>query len=263
MAIIWGLDLREMQWGKFKNSYMWNTEYHRRRTKFIVYQIAMICTVVSESLGTAALSDYVDQQDFVSNLDASVTVHNNDYVGIASYNIFVGIYVATIFGSAFFFDLFWPERHESPAVKTAWRVCSVLACLLTLASALGETVIVASHSAYVTGIDAAEAQRLLAEYGGGPLKYRHNGRAVASCVFEWPGMIATFASTFLLWRSINYIDSHGPRSTSARTRDNTASKPGENGSTAVASPAVPEPTHDKTDTANGPLADANHAPEGV
>lgn len=56
MAVIWGLDLKEMQWGKFKNSYMWNNEYHLRRTKFIVYQLAMILCVVSESLGTAALS---------------------------------------------------------------------------------------------------------------------------------------------------------------------------------------------------------------
>jgi len=56
MTVIWGLDLREIQWGKFKSSYMWNNEYHLRRSKFIVYQIAMIFCVVSESLGTAALS---------------------------------------------------------------------------------------------------------------------------------------------------------------------------------------------------------------
>ena len=56
MAVIWGLDLREIRWSKFKNEYMWNDEYHLRRTKFIVYQIAMIFCVVSESLGTAALS---------------------------------------------------------------------------------------------------------------------------------------------------------------------------------------------------------------
>jgi len=56
MAIIWGLDLREIQWSKFKNSYMWNNEYHQRRTKFVIYQLAMILCVVSESLGTAALS---------------------------------------------------------------------------------------------------------------------------------------------------------------------------------------------------------------
>lgn len=57
MAVIWGLDLKEMQWGKFKSSYMFkNREYHMRRTKFVIYQLAMILTVVSESLGTAALS---------------------------------------------------------------------------------------------------------------------------------------------------------------------------------------------------------------
>ena len=53
---IWGLDLAEIQWSKFKSSYMWNNEYHLRRTKFIVYQCALIFCVISESLGTAALS---------------------------------------------------------------------------------------------------------------------------------------------------------------------------------------------------------------
>lgn len=61
MAVLWGLDLREMQRGKFGNNYMWkNTEYHMRRTRFIIYQCAMILTVVSESLGTAALSGTFD-----------------------------------------------------------------------------------------------------------------------------------------------------------------------------------------------------------
>jgi hypothetical protein len=119
-------------------------------------------------------------------------VHNNDFIGIASCNIFVGIYVATIFGSAFFFDLFWPERHESRSVKLAWKICSVIACMLTLACALSYTYIVATKSAYVTGVNAATAQRDLAAYGGSPLKYRSNGRAIASVVFLWPGMVFTF-----------------------------------------------------------------------
>ena len=54
--VIWGLDLQELQWAKFKSSYMWNGDYHLRRTKFIVYQCALIFCVVSESLGTDVLS---------------------------------------------------------------------------------------------------------------------------------------------------------------------------------------------------------------
>ncbi|KAF2183060.1 hypothetical protein K469DRAFT_728151 [Zopfia rhizophila CBS 207.26] len=225
MAVIWGLDLKDMQWGKFKSSYMWNNEYHLRRTKFIVYQCAMIFCVVSESLGTAALSDYVDQQEFVGKRSPGATVHSNDFIGIASYNIFVGIYVATIFGSAFFFDLFWPERHESTSVKIAWRICSVLAILFTLSSALSFTVILATHSAYVTGTDSTNTTGLLKLYGGSPLEYRRNGRAIASVVFLWPGFVSTIASTFLLWHSLSHIDQFGPKATHARIRDGATENP--------------------------------------
>jgi lipid-A-disaccharide synthase-like uncharacterized protein len=271
MAVIWGLDLKEMQWGKFKSGYMWNTMYHNRRTKFIIYQLAMILCVVSESLGTAALSgtislfntililvamdsacdhprvvtianaqtDYVDQQKVVSNLDPNVTVHNNNFVGIASYNIFVGIFVATIFGAAFFFDLFWPERAESRGVKIAWKLCSILACLLTLSDALAYTYIVASKSAQVSGTNDENAQRLLSQFRKAsetPLQYSKNGRAVASIVFLWPGTIFTFvrydtpvssipsllltynSSTYLLWHSLAHIDTYGPMSTHAREK---------------------------------------------
>jgi len=59
MPVVWGLDLKEIQWGKFKGSYMFNQDYHLRRTKMIVYQIAMIFCVCSESVGTAALSGLI------------------------------------------------------------------------------------------------------------------------------------------------------------------------------------------------------------
>ncbi|KAI4940839.1 hypothetical protein J4E91_011158 [Alternaria rosae] len=219
MAVIWGLDLKEMQWGKFKSGYMWNNTYHNRRTKFIIYQLAMILCVVSESLGTAALSDYVDQQKFVSKLDRNVMIHNNNFVGIASYNIFVGIFVATIFGAAFFFDLFWPERQESRGVKIAWKVCSVFACMLTLSDALAYTYITASKSAHLTGTDFERGQGLLSQFkkaGETPLAYNKNGRAIASVVFLWPGMIFTFVSTYLLWHSLKHIEDHGFFSTHVR-----------------------------------------------
>jgi hypothetical protein len=56
MAVIWGLDLHEIQFYKFKGSHMFNRIYHLRRTRMIVYQLAMILCVCSESVGTAALS---------------------------------------------------------------------------------------------------------------------------------------------------------------------------------------------------------------
>jgi hypothetical protein len=214
MAVIWGLDLKEIQWGKFKNSYMWNNEYHLRRTKFIVYQLAMILCVVSESLGTDVLSsmrylplyiaadiliaiDYVSEQKYVEGysreLGGPISVKNNDIVGAFSYNIFVGVFVATIFGAAFFFDLFWPERHESKAVRIAWKACSVLASIFALTSAIALTVILSTKKAVLVG-DATGLQLKLDP----PLSYKSNGESIASVVLIWLGWIATCARYGLL-----------------------------------------------------------------
>ncbi|KAE8420869.1 hypothetical protein BDV36DRAFT_281104 [Aspergillus pseudocaelatus] len=75
----------------------------------------------------------------ISNIQGQhpgVKVHNNSFIGAASYNIFVGISVATIFGAAFFFDLFWPDRHESTSVRLAWKICAVVVSVMMLSSAL-------------------------------------------------------------------------------------------------------------------------------
>lgn len=83
----------------------------------------------------------MDQQDGIYRRShGRANVHNDDYIGIASYNIWVGISVATIFGSGFFFDLFWPERHENKAVKIAWKVSSVVVSFMALADAIAMTV---------------------------------------------------------------------------------------------------------------------------
>ncbi|KAG9034564.1 hypothetical protein FRB95_013017 [Tulasnella sp. JGI-2019a] len=182
MTVIWGLDLKEMQWGKFRSSYMFNREYHLRRTKMIVYQLAMILCVCSESIGTAALSDYVGQQDYVANL-SNVTIYNDDFVSIASYNIFVGIAVATIFGAAFFFDLFWPERHESRAVKISWKISAVVVCIMAFADAIALAAIVATRSAYLSGSGAAQAASLMQQHFNPPLEYRKNGRSRLSSYY--------------------------------------------------------------------------------
>ncbi|KAL2403923.1 hypothetical protein ABEF95_007854 [Exophiala dermatitidis] len=218
MAVIWGLDLHDIQWSKFKSSYMFgNKDYHLRRTKFVVYQIAMIFCVVSESVGTAALSDYVKQQSTIESLHSSASVHNDDFVGIASYNIFVGIAVATIFGAAFFFDLFFPERYEPRNIRWAWRISALVVTMMTLADALALTVIVATGNAWIAA-DSEDARLIAQERINPPLVYRHNGRAVASVVFVWIGLCGTIASCVVMWLYYRHLEMYGPKSHSARMR---------------------------------------------
>ncbi|KAL2430443.1 hypothetical protein ABEF95_007576 [Exophiala dermatitidis] len=219
MAVIWSLDLHDIQWSKFKSSYMFgNKDYHLRRTKFVVYQLAMIFCVVSESVGTAALSDYVKQQSTIESLHSSARVHNDDFVGIASYNIFVGIVVATIFGAAFFFDLFFPERYEPRNIRWAWKISALVVTIMTLADALALTVILATGNAWIAA-DTEDARLIAQERINPPLVYRHNGRAVASVVFVWIGLCGTIASCVVLWLYYRHLEIYGPKSHSARMRD--------------------------------------------
>ena len=210
MAVIWGLDLHDMQWSKFKSSYMFgNRDYHLRRTKFVVYQLAMILCVVSESLGTAALSKYVDQQSDIERLHSSARVHNDDFVGIASYSeqgprlayesfadiysdIFVGVSVATIFGAAFFFDLFFPTRYEPTNIRWAWRISAVVVSIMALGDAIAFTVIIAKGTSWISA-DDADQRAIAREAISPPLRYRDYGEAVASLVLLWLGLVATVA----------------------------------------------------------------------
>ncbi|KFY53377.1 hypothetical protein V496_07639 [Pseudogymnoascus sp. VKM F-4515 (FW-2607)] len=211
MTVIWGLDLKEVQWKKFKGAYMFNRVYHLRRTKMMVYQAAMIFCVVSESVGTVMLSGYVDQQDGISTRShGQAQVQNDDVVGIASFNIFVGIAVATVFGAAFFFDLFWPERIETKAVRLSWKISAVAVSIMVLADALALTVIVGTHRAYIIGVPPEYAQTLFDENGPPNPIYRKNAMSVASSVLLWLGVIATFSSTYIMWRSLQHDDQFGP-----------------------------------------------------
>lgn len=124
-----------------------------------------------------------------SSVGSPARIVNNELVGAFSYNIFAGVYVATIFGAAFFFDLFWPERREVWGVRIAWRICSVLACCFVLSSALVLTVILVKHRAVLVG--PAGNIKLKP-----PLVSKNRGEAIASLVLVWAGWLAT------CWRSV-------------------------------------------------------------
>jgi len=195
--VIWGLDLGTMKWSAFGSKYMFgNTEFHLRRTKFIIYQCAMIFLVVSESLGTAVLSDYIDQQNELQDQFPGIDVFNNNYVGIASYNIFIGVSAAIIFGAAFFFDLFFPDRYEPRWVQNMWMGSAIFSCIAGLGDALAYTVILSLRRERISHYnlnDPALIEALDATHNTTPILYRQSGRAVASVVFLWVGWSCAIA----------------------------------------------------------------------
>jgi hypothetical protein len=165
----------------------------------------MILCVMSESIRTAVLSSVYSLHDKPdpSPLRAAANAPQ-DYVdrqkpplstlAIGSFITLVGIFVATIFSAAFF-DLFWPAHHKSHAVKTTWKICSIVAWALRLACAITYTYVIAAESAWAARPDGIRAGREaarceLAAYGGIPLEYSRNARAATSVVLRGVGWCA-------------------------------------------------------------------------
>ena len=98
------------------------------------------------------LSDYDDSYSRDERSFHNTSTHDNDIIGIASYNIVVAVASITVFTCAFFLDAIWPERRESNVVKTGWKICVVLASMMALADGLAFTVIVATGKAYIEGV---------------------------------------------------------------------------------------------------------------
>lgn len=137
------------------------------------------------------------QPDTTATTAAQIKVHNNDFIGSAAYNIVAGVTVATIFGAAFFFDLFWPERHEDTGVRRAWCACAMLACAMMGSSAVVMTVVTAGHRARISASSSAGGAWTVPGPGPGPqLVYRLNPKAVAAVVLAWPGAVFTLIRYF-------------------------------------------------------------------
>ncbi|KAK0355837.1 hypothetical protein LTR91_012412 [Friedmanniomyces endolithicus] len=92
---------------------------HLRRARLAVYLCAVVLCVASAWLSAAALSDYLDMARRIRTFDGTARVYIEDCIGVASYNIFAGVFAALIFGAAFFFDLIWPQRHQRQSARSA------------------------------------------------------------------------------------------------------------------------------------------------
>lgn len=127
----------------------------------------------------------------------------------------------------------------------AWKISSLVVSLMAFADAIALTVIVATGHTWISGASHAEGLALFAANGPPNRIYRHNADCVASAVMLWPGMIASFASTYIMWKSIAHDDKLGPFSSKYRSKqeekadvDMTPTTANAAGSPDVTAPAV-------------------------
>jgi hypothetical protein len=89
-------------------------------------------------------------------------------------------------------------------------------------------VIVAKYRAHIRGLTDQQAEQYFKQNGKPNPIYRHNADCVASVVIGWPGVIASFASAYIMWKSINHDQVYGPHSSKYTTKGDEAGVAGNN-----------------------------------
>ncbi|KAL0949300.1 hypothetical protein HGRIS_009377 [Hohenbuehelia grisea] len=176
----------------------------------------MLICLAAECTATYSLSKYETQQTNIElDIGHTAQVHNNDIIAAECLTIVFCVFVATLFGADFFFLLFWPRRRYPRWYSSAKKLLAVGITMGVLAAALMSTIIVATRSAFITGVGPDTAQQYANFFYRPPLKYRAWPTNIAHVVLLWLGFLATAASTAVMFIASDHDELHGtePKST--------------------------------------------------
>ncbi|ESK96178.1 hypothetical protein Moror_7252 [Moniliophthora roreri MCA 2997] len=210
MPVIWGFDLSEMSWSAFGHAKMFDKRWHLRRERFVLYQLAMLICLSAECCATYSLSKYDDLHEHVHSWsEGRATVHKRDTIQASILTICFCVFVATLYGADFFFLLFFPRRLYPKWYVWTKKALAVIITAGVFAAALLSTIVIATRSAYVTGVSPEEAQQLIELYFRPPLEYKTWAVNIAWVVLIWPGFLATAASTVIMFIAADYDAANG------------------------------------------------------
>jgi hypothetical protein len=204
-----------MRWNAFKGKNMYDKRWHLRRERLIAYQIAMNICLAAECTATYSLSKYEDLQNHVQQYAFTVIpaygveLHNDDIIAAEVLTIVFCVFVATLFGADLFFLVLWPRRTYPKWYNNTRQALAVLITAGVFAAALMSTIVVAKHSAFITGAPLAMQQQYTDFFPRPPLKYDTWSVNIAYVCILWIGFACTVAATILMFMGVQHEMQYG------------------------------------------------------
>ncbi|KUJ07501.1 uncharacterized protein LY89DRAFT_789598 [Mollisia scopiformis] len=209
MPLVRNIPRSEARWSKFKSAYMWgNKEYYLRRTKFAVYQLATTNVNLVVGMGIAVLRDYKGLSapaDF-----PNATIKSTNIVYAIAGNTAAALLVSVLFGTAVFFELFWPEREESTFFQWCVKLAAACTAIFQAASASALTYIVVKKGIEIHGVSAADEASIRANWSGPALEYKHDTLALVVIAFSFIQLVFNTWSVLVMWKAYAHNNKYGP-----------------------------------------------------
>ncbi|KAE9402281.1 hypothetical protein BT96DRAFT_1017683 [Gymnopus androsaceus JB14] len=209
-AKLWGLDLNEMRWDAFKGKNMYSRAHHLRRERLIAYQIATNIGAVAQGLATFSMHRYNSLQTHIQQYALTLTpafvvgLHNDDIIAAEILTLTFGALASVLFNIDLLLVVQWP-RHIYPRWYNYTRMA--LAIVFTaglLAAAILSTVVVTTHSAFITGAPVAMQEQYTDFFSSPPLKYKDWAINIAYVSLLWVSCLFTIASAVIMLISVGH-----------------------------------------------------------
>jgi len=157
-------------------------------------------------MATYTLDRYLQLQKDVTAYQPGASLFNNDIVGVAAFTIFAGVYTATVFGTMFFFLLFWPALSETVVWYRIKATGAIFAVLAVFGAAISSTIVIATHKAYLIPSPTGDFGALQAAFSHPqpPYAYKDYRFVYPWLVLTWVGWLFTIWSTVLLFKASRF-----------------------------------------------------------
>ncbi|KAL8277724.1 hypothetical protein RQP46_009846 [Phenoliferia psychrophenolica] len=222
MPKIWGFELSDMRFSAFSSGSLMADGYHLRKERIILYQAAMIICLAAECTATYSLSKYESLQGRIENSPIfGGHLYQNDIIDAEIVTIVFCVLVACLFGADFFFLAQFPKRSYPRWYQRSKLVCACVITAGVFVAAVVSTVVVARHSAVLSGLSPEVARAAVKHYSRPPLQYNTWAVNIAYVVVLWLG-------TVVMLMAVEWDYIHDPTlSPSPSSEDSTLTPPGE------------------------------------
>lgn len=204
--------IRDVSWSKYRSENMKSDKYYLRRQRFSAYSLAFFIAIPLEPLGGIVFKrmmlsclperkksgtcttklflfytkGYHKLQDLQLPDFPNARFDAADIYATFIFVVAAAISMALLFELAYHFDLFWPERIESPCMQWIWKTLAILLTTAHGAASITSLHVVTQRSVGIRGVADEAVDAIRAGWDQkASLVYRDSTSAVICVILGW------------------------------------------------------------------------------
>ncbi|KAK4056879.1 hypothetical protein OIO90_002129 [Microbotryomycetes sp. JL221] len=152
---------------------------------------------------------YEALRDHIEDNFEGATVHIGNIHSFQIVLIIGCVFVATIFGADFFFMLQYPHYPWPVWARRAFEGSGIFTFGLVLTAAIGSTVVVATQSVNISGVDQDVVRQATELYFRPPVQYNRWAINIAYVVLVWVTLPCVAVSLYYMRKAALHAQLHG------------------------------------------------------